>query len=327
MDKLLHWFWMNGVFYILYLLLVIVGLLVTKWIIEVPLQSKLNQYQHLNRLRKLRNVQEKSETRSYKNSFFRHLYLLINTTSKAESEQNVLAFMVISTSLFIGTFTMIILYIGDILFSVLIGLLVASIPYMLLQVRLRKLRFLMGQEFLNILQVLTQSYNAHSFDMYYALIETQKSIQNKDLRQVFLKLISELQVSRNEEDLRLSIQTFIYTAGTSWAKRLGNIILKAYLYNENVLNTLLVLTRQVEETEEMLEQEKSLTMDKVADGYLTTILFIAYLIIGYQITGPQDWFALQFENKWTLVLFILSLVGVIFSVLIALILKRPKNDI
>lgn len=327
MDKLLHWFWLNGVFYILYLLLAFVGLLLARWIVEAPLQNKLTQYQHLNRLRKLKGTPKESRTLAYKHPFFRHLFLLINTTSKSKSGNDIRSFFITTISLFVGSCLMSILYIGDILFSVSLGLIVASIPYMLLQVRLRKLRFLMGQEFLNILQTLTQNYNAHSFDMYYSLIETQKSIQNKDLRQVFLKLISELQVSRNEEELRSSVHEFIYTAGTSWAKRLGNIILKAYLYDENVLNTLLNLTRQVEETEEMLEQDKSHTMDKVADGYLTIFVFVAYLIIGYNVTGPQDWYVLQFEHRWSLSLFILSLVGVIFSVLISLILKRPKNDI
>jgi heme/copper-type cytochrome/quinol oxidase subunit 4 len=49
--------------------------------------------------------------------------------------------------------------------------------------------------------------------------------------------------------------------------------------NEKVLNTLMVLTKQIEETEEMLEGEKSQTMDSVYNGYLTLPIFIGSLFL------------------------------------------------
>jgi hypothetical protein len=186
---------------------------------------------------------------------------------------------------------------------------------------------MVGTDFLGIIQMLAQNYNSAQFDMYHALVETSKDVKNKALRHVLIRLISDLQVSRNEQEIRLSIELFIFTAGSSWAKRLGNIILKAYLYDEKVINTLLTLIRQIEETEEMLEEEKSHALDSVWNGYLTLPLFIASLFLGYYVSGAQDWFHLQFGNLWTRMLFVVCIVLVIFSVITSMILKKPKNDI
>ncbi|WP_078557290.1 hypothetical protein [Bacillus alkalicellulosilyticus] len=326
MNSLLHWFWMNGVFFILYGLLALSSLYTIKNIIEAPIKERIHHWNYRNRLRKMRAI-KMGTSYSFKNPALKHIYLLIKTTSKENTDQNVFSYIVITLFLFGFTFITIFIKFFDFFLAFLLGALIAIIPYMLLQIKLRKLRFVMGGEFLAFIQNLTQHYNANHHDMYHALVETQKTIESKELRQLLLKLISDLQVSKNEEELKMSISVFVYATGTSWAKRLGNIIIKSYLYNENVLSTLLTLTRQIEDTEEMLEQEKSNTIDAVMNGYLTVPIFIFSIIVGYYVSAAQDWFSLQFGNDLTLTLFIFCVIGVIFSVFISMILKRPKNDI
>ncbi|MBU7595891.1 hypothetical protein [Metabacillus halosaccharovorans] len=322
-----YWFWSDGVIYILYLIIFISGVFLAKSILDAPIKEKMNHLHYKNRLRKIRMALENEKTTEYRHPLMKHIFLLIKTTSKESTDNDVLAFWAFTSTLSIFTSGFLLYNFHDIILAITMGLIVGSIPYMILQVRLRKLRYLMGEEFLTIVQTLTQQYNAHGHDMYYALVETQKTVQNKTLRSVFLRLISDLQVSRNEKELKLSISVFVYTAGSSWSKRLGNIMLKSYLHNENVLSTLLVLTRQIEETESMLEQEKSQTLDSVYNGYLTVPIFVAALGLGYAVSGAQDWFQLQFQNFWTLLLLTISFIGVIFSVFLSMILKRPKNDI
>lgn len=327
MDELLHWIWTNGVFYTLYLLLILIGLWTTKTIIETPLKERYSQWQYLNRLRKIRSTEKTASSVEYDNKFLKHLYLLIKTTSKQNTELNVVSFLVTTILLFIFTFIIVVMKYQDGFLALTLGALISAIPYMMLHIKLRKLRYLMGNEFLPIVHALTQNYNANHYDMYYALRETQKGIEDPNLRKVLLKLVSDLQVSRNESELRMSVQVFVYTAGTSWAKRLGNIIIKAYLFDENVLKTLLILTKQIEDTEEMLEQEKSNTLDTVYNGYFTLIILFASLVLGFYVSGAQDWVALQFENKWSLLTLTLSSTGVVFSLIISSIIKRPKNDL
>lgn len=327
MDSILHWVWQIGVNYFLYAILLCLSLWTAKTIMQSSIKTKVNEWNYKYRIRKVKTKAVLSRTHEYKNPLLKHLNLLIKTTSEERNENSVEIFLILSTLLGVLSGVFILFVFGDIFVSVMFGFLLLLIPYLFLRLKLNKIRYLMSLEFLNIVQKLTQNYNAMHNDMYHALSETQKDIRSPELREVIVKLISDLQVSRNEYELRESVQVFTYTAGTNWSKRLGSIILKAYLYNEKVLNALMVLTKQMEETEEMLEEEKSQTMDSVYNGYLTIPVFIGSLILGYYSSGAQDWWKLQFGSQWTILLFSVCLLGVVFSIIISAFLKRPKNDL
>jgi hypothetical protein len=327
MDKLMDWFWQMGVGFFLYTFLLIVALWTSKTIMLSTLKDKYTQWNYKYRIRKVQSKASISISNSYKHPLMKHLQLLIRTTREERNDYDVLVFIILSGILGVSSGLFILIFFGDILVAAIFGGLLSLIPYIILRLRLNKIRFLMNVEFLSIVQLLTQNYNALHYDMYHALTETQKEVKNPVLRKVLVKLISDLQVSRNEHELRDTIQVFTYTAGTNWSKRLGSIILKAYLYNEKVLNALMVLTKQMEETEEMLEEEKSQTLDLVYNGYLTLPVFILSLVLGYYTSGAQDWIKLQFGSSWTILLFAVCLLGVTFSIIISIFLKRPKNDI
>ncbi|QCJ45463.1 hypothetical protein FAY30_26345 (plasmid) [Bacillus sp. S3] len=327
MDKLIHWFWEQGFDYFLYFVLFITALWTSKIIMSSSLKGKFDEWNYKYRIRKVRSNVELVNKTNFKNPFLKHIFLLIRTTCDERNEYDVQIFLIISGVL--GGFSGLFIYFafGDILVSVIFFILFAFIPYLFLRLKLNNIRYLMSLDFLFIVQRLTQNYNTSHFDIYHALTETQKEIKNPQLRKVIVKLVSDLQVSRNEQELRDTVLVFTYTAGTSWSKRLGSIILKAYLQNEKVLNALMVLTKQIEEMEEMIEEEKSQAMDSVYNGYLTLPVFIGSLFLGYYSSGAQDWFKLQFGNQWNILLISFSVLGVIFSLIISIFLKRPKNDL
>jgi hypothetical protein len=327
MDKVFQWFWAEGFSYLLYIALLISSLWTSKTIMSSSLKNTYLRWSYNQRIRKIKHKMEISHFNHYKNPALKHLHLLIRTTSEERVENDVFIFLFISGVL--GTFSGVFMFLvfGDLLVSLIFFILFALIPYLYLRLKLNNIRYLMRTEFLFIVQRLTQNYNTAHFDMYHALNETQKEINNPQLRKIIVKLVSDLQVSRNEHELRDSVHVFTYTAGTNWAKRLGSIILKAYLYDEQVLNALMTLSNQIEEMEEMLEEEKSHTMDSVYNGYLTLPVFIGSIILGYYSSGAQDWFKLQFGHKWNVLFFSLSVLGVIFSLIISIFLKRPKNDL
>lgn len=327
MDSIIHWIWSVGINYLLYGLLILSALWTSKHIMLTAVKNKYTEWNYKYRIRKLRSKAAFAEAASYKNPILRHLNLLIKTTSTQRNEFGVEIFLILSSMLGVFSSLFMLIAFGDIFVALLFGILLCVIPYLILKLKLNKIRYKMNNEFLSIVQKLTQNYNAAHYDMYHALSETQKEIQSAELRKVIVKLVSDLQVSRNETELRESIQVFTYTAGTNWAKRLGSIILKAYLYDEKVLNALMVLTKQMEDTEKMLEEEQSQTMDSVYDGYLTLPLFIGSIILGYYSSGAQNWVNLQFGSQWTILLFSICLVGVVFSIIISAFLKRPKNDL
>lgn len=327
MDRIIHWFWQIGLTFFLYAILFGVSLWTAKNIMLSSIKDKYKEINYKYRIRKIRNNVYFSKSTNYKNPLLKHLNLLIRTTRDERNDYDVHSFIIISGLLGLFSIIFMLFIFGDIFIAVIFGSLISLIPYIFLRLRLNKFRYLMSLEFLQIVQTLTQKYNSTQYDMYRALSETQKEVKHPEMRKVIVKLVSDLQVSRNENELRDSVQVFTYTAGTNWSKRLGSIILKAYLFNEKVLNALMVLSKQMEDTEEMLEEEKSQTMDSVYNGYLTLPIFIGSIILGYYSSGAQDWFQLQFGGKWNVLLFSVSCLGVVFSLIISIFLKRPKNDL
>lgn len=327
MANITHWIWHIGVIYILYGFLLVVSLRVAYLIMMESLKVTYSDWNYKYRIRRIKKNIDVKESQVSRNPLVKHISLLIRTTSDNRNELDAQIFILFSGIFGFSMFLLFLIALHDLVVAAIFGLLLSTIPYIFLRLKLNKIRYLMSLEFLSIVQRLTQNYSANQQDMYYALVETQKQIKNEDLRKVTIRLISDLQVSRSEKELKESVQVFTYTANTNWSKRLGSIILKAYLYNEKVSNALMVLTKQMEDTEEMLEEEKSQMQDSIYDGFITAPLFIGSLILGYYSSGAQDWFSLQFEGKWNLFLFCLCLVGVIFSIIISIFLKSPKNDL
>ncbi|MGG1594789.1 hypothetical protein [Terribacillus saccharophilus] len=328
MSKLYQWFWGDGIYYIFYVLISIAVIYFVQLVLSAPVKEKYGQWKYKYRLRKMRIESTVKDTDiTHNGAFLNHIQMLINATKNEKSEQDVGSFFVTSMLLLVVTTVMTFIAFKDVVLAIALGFLIATIPYLFLQIKLRKIRSAMSGEFRELVQIIMQQYSANQHDMYYALKETQRIVVEPTLRKIITKLVNDLQTARNSDELRNTISVFVFTVGNSWAKRLGSIILKAYTDKENVLKTLMVLTRQMEDTEEMLEEEKTGLLDTVHTGYLTVPIFIASVALGYFVSGAQDWFNLQFNNHYTLLLFTTAAIGTVFSIIISLILKTPKNDL
>lgn len=309
--------------YLLYTILVVISGVTTKWIIEKPVKEQFGNW----RLKKVNTLKHNSKKVIFEHPVLKHVQLLIKATNTGKTEKEITAFLIVTTFLFGFVFLFSYFNFHDLFLSIGLSLLSAIVPYLVLQVKLRKMRMEINDEFLNLTRSLTQNYNSSQFDIYRALVQTSSEVNNKTLQAVMYKLVSDLQVSGKEEELRKSIDIFIHTVGSSWAKRLGNIILKSYIAQENVLATLMMLVKQIEETEKMLKEENAASTESVLDGWITLPLFIASLFLGKMVAGAQDWVSLQFKHDWNLLMFTLTVVGVVFSLLIAIVIKQPKNDL
>lgn len=319
--------------YILYFLLI--G--VTGWIVyqmlHAPLRDRFSQARYRSKLRRARMFSEEIPL-SKRSPFYRNIYFLLEAVrpSKKNSSQtnhlNVYTFFLISFLLGFLTLVLIVVKFQDAFIGIIIGGMVSMIPYVTLQVHLRNSRNAVGNQLTETVEVLIHAYSSSANDMYQALKITHSHLQEKELRKIFIRLITDLQTAQNEEEMRLSIDLFIYTCGNSWSMRLGNIILKSYLFQENVLNALLQLQTQMINNEKMLEEEKSGSYDAFYDALLAVILFPVSLIgANYIIMKPQSWTALQFGENALLLTFIITTLTVVIAFLVGFLIRKPKNDL
>jgi hypothetical protein len=322
---------LNFIDYFLYLFLVIVVGWTVYQIIKIPVKERINHHRFRAKL-KSQKVQYKKVNLAGKTKLYRHIYFLLESVSSSDKKNdsqsiNVFNFIIFCCSLGIITMVLLVVKFQDAFLGLIIGSIVTLVPYMFLNVRLKNMRNTVGDQITNIVEILIHSYSAYSNDMYQALKHTQANIQEPELRRILVRLISDLQISRNESELRESVDLFIYTCGNSWAMRLGNIILKSYVHQENVLSALLQLQNQMINHQKMLEEEKSDSYDAFAEALLTIILYPAALVGAYFVTRPLSWVSLQFEQKWTLLTFIFTTIMTIIAILVGFLIRKPKNDL
>lgn len=315
--------------YLLYLFLIGVTGWTVYQIIKVPVKESI-RYSRFRVKNSYQKVNRTEVPLSERSRFYRHIYLLLQSVYSSKNKTASLSiFNFLFLSISIGTITLFFMLVKfhDAFLGALFALVVATLPYLGLLVRLRNMRNAVGSNITEIVEILIHSYSAFSHDMYQSLKHTYSNVEEPELRKVLARLISDLQVSRNEEDLRKSIDLFIYTCGSSWAMRLGNIILKSYLHQENVLGALLQLQNQMVNNEKMLEQEKVESYDAFNNAILILFLFPVSLIGGKLVTRPQSWVNIQFGEKVPLLIFILTLVSTIIAILAGFLIRKPKNDL
>lgn len=318
--------------YLLYIVLIAVTAWTVYVLIHAPVKEQLAQARYRSQLKRSRMV-KKEIPLSKRSSFYRHIYFLLQSLrvskdSKTNTDAlNVYGFISFCGLLGILTLILVVIKFNDAFVGLLIGAIVSLIPYAILLVRLRNTRNAVGNQLTEIVEILIHSYSSSGSDMYQGLKITSTNIVDKELRRIFIKLISDLQTARSEEEMRESIDLFIYTCGNSWAMRLGNIILKAYIHQETVLGALLQLQSQMINNEKMLEQEKADSFDSFNNSVLAIFLFPISLVGAKFVTRPQSWFVLQFQEKWAFMLFIVTVIMVIVGFLVGLLIRKPKNDI
>jgi hypothetical protein len=288
---------------------------------------KIRTTHYKYRLRVKRQQLKKAEIQLPQKVWFKHLYNLFAIRSTKVTTVHVYAFILMELFIGLSVFISLVIRMQDAVIAFLCSSLAMGIPYMFLSVSARNIRNQVSGEIQDIVQTLIHSYSATRADMYAALNMTHGQLKNKNSRVVLARLISDLQTAHDDKSLRGIVDFFIYSTGSSWGLRLGNIVLKSYVYQENVTTALLTLQQQMITHKKMLEEEKAGAADISAVAILSVILFPVSLIGADIITNPQNWWKLQFGDPVGFFMFTVTLLFVAMSGGIALIVRKPKNDL
>lgn len=311
--------------YGLYALLLIVTSFVLYWLMGSDIRVRLTHYKY--RLRLKRQHIKRKEEKIPQSKWFRHLYKLFAIRSEKADVVTVYGFIFAEVFIAVGMFIVVVIQLQDAIIGLICAMIVLLIPYVYLIVRARNIQSEIGSGIQTLVQTLVHSYSAVQGDMYAALNMTHNQIKQKELRRVLARLISDLQTAHDEKTLREIVDFFIFTTGNSWGMRLGNIILKAYIYQENVNTALLTLQKQITTHQKMIEEEKADAVDLSLQAMIALIIFPISLLGANYITKPQNWWVLQFKEPFAFLTFVITFLFVLISGLIAYVIRKPKIDL
>lgn len=306
-------------------ILIIVTAIFIYWLISDDVKMRFIQYKF-----RLRNKKQKVNTNNaiiFNNSLFGHIYKLIAIRTIKADVVAVYSFIVVEIFIGLSVSILLVVSLKDIIISLICAAIAMLIPYLYLYVSARNIRNEVGGAIQEVIQTLIHSYSASRNDMYTALKLTHNQLKHKQSQLVIARLISDLQTAHDEESMRKVVDIFVFSTGNSWGMRLGNIVLKGYVYQENVMSSLLTLQQQLITNNKMLEEEKVEANDLFATTIVAVIMFPVSIIGLDKWTNPQNYWHLQFGNPLALLSFVLCVLLVAVAVIVAYIIRKPKQDL
>lgn len=316
----------DGINYILYFILFIAIYRLIMAINEKEIRGRKVRRDVKRRLQK--QVIEHKVAEWKKNHYsLGNLELLLRATANSENKNpSVFAFLLLSGTLGLGTFLLLATRISDLFFSSAIALCVSWLPYLYLKVKLSKQKSSVTNDITSIIEELIHHYTANGHDMYKAVKNVAKNTKNNYYRRLFLQVASAMHL-RHEESIREAVDVLVYAIGGTWAKRLGNIILTGYIRSNSVMKALVHLSNDAQNNEGMLTQEKASSFGTVIAAYATVPFMITTLLINNYLARAFDYWKVQFGNPMMVALFVITCVMIFISLLTAMYIRNPKNDI
>lgn len=309
------------------------GLFIGIWLGVRPgvmpiLRRKVRSYKYRLRLRKL---QITATATNYKTSqpFYRHLDLVLAATWPWYSEFSAIYYLIASTVLFAVSSTVFLRFTGGWALAIVAGLFTALVPYGILMVILHWKRNETSYELVPTTSILLGKYRVNSRNVYYAILDTVREIeQYSNLQKALIKLASAIQSHRNKEDLENAIEMFVFQIDTSWAKQIGIQIFSAQWENKNIEVSLSNIVRDMGKTQEIMEQQKSANQDTIQMGYfIPIIIFPLSLFFLSRVITSGRYVYYQFKTTTGFTSFIITTVLCLLGFVVSLALRKPKNEI
>lgn len=288
-------------------------------------KASLRNFQKRRRIKRLRELEREIEKPEKESSISKHLEVVLRSIGKSENV-SVSNFVMLSLIIFIVSTILLFILVEDLFFSIIIGLLFGISPYLFSIYRLEVLRLKTSLAFINEFHIILQNYQSTNKNIYYTLLNTVQDLNDKHIKQQFRKLISSLQKERQEKDFKEQVHIFVYSINSTFAKRFGNLIIKAHLDNADIGGSLTNLGEDITHRKKDMEDEKTQKLQTVMIGFAPIVVFPLMLFFAYQISGVVDfWF--YFKQKTSLVLFMICLLSSVISILLAFLIRKPKADV
>nr|WP_173026345.1 hypothetical protein [Aeromonas sp. Ne-1]AKO69657.1 hypothetical protein [Aeromonas sp. Ne-1] len=292
--------------------------------LKKEIQSSFRNSQRKRRLRRFNELNNINDKKKESNQLYKHIELLLNSLSK--KEKSPVNFFVLTLLIFLVTFIVLINVVSDVVISSIIALAFAMLPYMLLRFRLITFRLKTQMAFMNEFHNVLQNYQSTGKDIYYMVLNVSKDTEDKNLKYIYMKLLSSLQKDRGEKQFLEAITLFSYSINSTFSKRFAKLLIKGYMERVDISRTLVTMNHDIKRRQQDLDTEKTNKVETILMGYFPALLFPLMVFAAYKVAGVRD-FWYYFQQKTVLTVFIIALICSVISVLTAYVTSKPRADV
>lgn len=212
-----------------------------------------------------------------------------------------------------------------------ISLFFASLPILLLRLKLDILQTKGSHEGEALIVALLSRYRTCSFNIEEAI---EKVVKDENLlvptsKTALYRLLYNVRGTKNPVLIRESTNLFAYTMGTNWGKMLANNIYLAIIGGTNVsmpIEDILVRLREAGSLQEERRRKNSESVRIVK--YVAPVIYLLFFLLSVQFVGisVQRYLYNQFMTKQGLLLFSLNVVFWIINYCLVTLVNNKKFD-
>lgn len=271
----------------------------------------------------------RSSKRTKKNAAITYIEMLLNVTLNTKTQFAVYSFFMISISLFLTVFVLLIDN-YSLIYAFLFSVFAASLPYLFLRLRLNSYRVEGSYEGVALVSQLTDQYKINNGNMKEAIDKSLVFLKNCPYSSKALYRLSfSIKNSKNNEEIERSILEFVFAFGTDWAQLLGMNMFISIIDGADVkysLDDILNLLKRIKENIEKIKRtnNEAYTMIKILIPftYLASVYF-AVNVLGFSYGKFIEY---QFRNPLGLRFAVITYSMLIICFIFAYLISKPKYD-
>ena len=277
-------------------------------------------------IRKIKTIQKKKS----QNHIINHLNLILSVVLKREVTYEPYVFLPATMMIFVLSFLLII-RLEPFITSLILSLLLALIPYLIIQAMLRGIRIEGSYDGVKLVTGLINNYKQNYYNILEAIDKTACSQGLSYFsRNNLLRLSMKLKSFRSVGELDEAINTFVYAYETEWSILLGMNMKIAVNNGINIsasLDDILVELKNVGESIEANKRYNNESFSMIKFLLIPLYLFTVYLsksIFGFTL---QKYIKYQFPTELGLKSAIIMFLSIIVCFIILILAQKPKYDI
>ncbi len=254
------------------------------------------------------------------------------TAVRSRDTKGMEAHVFIALSIAIFIFSILISHkIFSLLFSIGVALIITSIPYLLVRLKLRTIRIDSSYDADTIVTGITNEYKQHSLNMKKAVENcTVRFDIGANSRRVLYRLSLALKDFQDEEDLDTALAQFVYAYDTEWAVLLRNNIKMAVHRGIDVSPGLEDILKKLKDIREQIEVSKRYnTETNTMIRFLLVPLYLGSILMATKTFGftLRKFLEYQFLNVAGQRMAVITYMSIIISFMALKMIRKPKYDI
>lgn len=258
----------------------------------------------------------------------RNMLTTVRSRDIKDSEAHI--FIALSITIFI--FSILISHkIFSLQFSISVALIITSIPYLLVRLKLRTIRIDSSYDADTIVTGITNEYKQHNLNMKKAVENcTVRFDIGANSRRVLYRLSLALKDFQDEEDLDAALAQFVYAYDTEWAVLLRNNIKMAVHRGIDVSPGLEDILKKLKDIREQIEVSKRYnTETNTMIRFLLVPLYLGSILMATKTFGftLRKFLEYQFLNVAGQRMAVITYLSIIISFIALKMIRKPKYDI